>query len=634
MWVGAYWQPIYDSKGASLGIRVSLRDISRRKKAEEEIIMAHKELEIRVNERKEELIKVNETLLGEITERKRMKEELRKSEEQYRLFVQNVKEYAIVFYDSEGCIARWNDGAERITGYRAKEIMGRHISVFYSREDIERKKPWRILEMAAVQGQFKEEGWRMRKDGSRYWADVVINALRDERGSLLGFAGMFRDITERMEAQEALKHRLVIEDLVTTISARFVKIAWEEVGQEIDRTVQEVREFIGADHCFVPLLSEDNLTFTRVYESCSDGIKSHAEEIRSLSLESFPWALDKFRRMEILNIPHTGDLPPEASVEKELWQSQSIQSIIIIPMFSDNSLLGLFGFNNERTRKTWTEEDIKLLKLVGEIFVNALVRHREKIEQKKLEDDIREAEKKAFETRLRENEKWSAIGLMASGIAHDIRNPINFVALALRHLSDKDQKHNGKHSKTQKLIEDAHSELRRVSEMIQGLLEYGRTSTLQLSIENASEILIESRKEILRRRPGEESRIRLEGTNDVFPIWVDRNLLCRTLANLLENALEAGDPETQVRAGVGYNSPNKSELALWIQDQGPGIPEENLEKIFNPYFTTKKFGIGLGLALVKKWVQEIEGKIQVSNVPGGGARFELLFPLFDSKISS
>ena len=303
-------------------------------------------------------------------------------------------------------------------------------------------------------------------------------------------------------------------------------------------------------------------------------------------------------------------------------------------MFSGNSLLGLFGFNNERKGKTWTDEDIKLLRLVGEIFINALVRHRIKAEQKKLEDEIQEVEKKALETRLRENEKWSAIGQMASGIAHDIRNPINFVDLALRHLSDKGRDHNAKHSKTQKLIEDAHSELRRVSEMIQGLLEYGRTSTLQLSIENASEILIESCKEILCRRHGEESRIRLERIHDQFPIRIDRNLLCRTLVNLLENALEASGSETGVRAGVDYNPQRKSELILWIQDHGPGIPEENLEKIFNPYFTTKKSGIGLGLALVKKWVQEMEGKIQVSNVPGGGARFELLFPLFESKIAS
>ena len=163
VWVSACSQPIYDSKGTSLGTRVSLRDISRRKKVEEELVKAHKDLEIRVKERTEERIKVNENLLEEITERKRVEEELRKSEEQFRLFVQNAKEYAIVFYNAEGCIASWNDGAERITGYRAKEIMGKHISVFYSREDNERKKPWRILEITGVQGQFKEEGWRIRQ---------------------------------------------------------------------------------------------------------------------------------------------------------------------------------------------------------------------------------------------------------------------------------------------------------------------------------------------------------------------------------------------------------------------------------------------------------------------------------------
>jgi signal transduction histidine kinase len=174
----------------------------------------------------------------------------------------------------------------------------------------------------------------------------------------------------------------------------------------------------------------------------------------------------------------------------------------------------------------------------------------------------------------------------------------------------------------------------RVSEMVQGLLEYGRTQASHLEVESASQILAESIAEVLRRTPGEESRICLEGIEESFPIHVQRDLLLRALVNLIENALEAGGPNVEVRAGVNYKSKKRDEIVLWIQDSGTGILEENLEKIFTPFFTTKKSGIGLGLTLAQKWVHEMGGQIKVSNVPEGGARFEILFPAKGSKIES
>jgi len=165
--------------------------------------------------------------------------------------------------------------------------------------------------------------------------------------------------------------------------------------------------------------------------------------------------------------------------------------------------------------------------------------------------------------------------------------------------------------------------------MIQGLLDYGRVQTINPEIQNASEILVESHKEITRRHPAEKLCISLEGVDKIFPILVDRDLLFRALGNLLENALEAGGPVGSVRAGVGYQTLDKSNILLWVEDAGPGIAEENLEKIFTPYFTTKKSGVGLGLTLTRKWVHEMGGKIQVHNGPGGGARFELSFPVVD-----
>jgi PAS domain S-box-containing protein len=137
--------------------------------------------------------------------------ELRQSEEQFRLLVGGVKDYAIFMLDQAGNVVSWNTGAEQIKGYRAEEILGRHFSCFYPREDIESEKPERELVSAAKDGRFEEEGWRLRKDGSRFWASVVITALRDKSGVLRGFAKVSRDITKRVEAEVAEKKREALE---------------------------------------------------------------------------------------------------------------------------------------------------------------------------------------------------------------------------------------------------------------------------------------------------------------------------------------------------------------------------------------------------------------------------------------
>ena len=125
------------------------------------------------------------------------------SEEGFRLLIESVREYAIFMLDSGGYVASWNAGAERIKGYRAHEIIGRHFSTFYAAEDLAAAKPARHLEIAREQGRVEDEGWRLRKDGGRFWANVVITALRDAQGNIRGFAKLTRDLTDQRAREEA-----------------------------------------------------------------------------------------------------------------------------------------------------------------------------------------------------------------------------------------------------------------------------------------------------------------------------------------------------------------------------------------------------------------------------------------------
>jgi PAS domain S-box-containing protein len=143
----------------------------------------------------------------EMSRRSQAEQNLRESEERFRLMATRVKEYAILMLDPGGRISSWNAGAERIKGYSAEEIIGQHFSRFYPAADIAQGKPDYELKMAAQQGQFEDEGWRVRKDGSRFWANVVITAMRDDAGRLRGFCKVSRDMTERRRAEEEIKRQ-------------------------------------------------------------------------------------------------------------------------------------------------------------------------------------------------------------------------------------------------------------------------------------------------------------------------------------------------------------------------------------------------------------------------------------------
>ncbi len=204
----------------------------------------------------------------DLTERKRAQEELRRSEEQFRILVEGVRDYAIFMLDPFGHVASWNSGAERIKGYSKSEILGKHFSQFYTEEDRAAGLPGRVLETAARTGCFEAEGWRVRKDGSRFWGYVVINALRDEHGDLVGFAKITRDNTERRAAQQAMEAFAysVSHDLRAPLRGieGFARILLEDFSENLGSIGRRYAERIAAAAYRLQGLISDLLTFSRL----------------------------------------------------------------------------------------------------------------------------------------------------------------------------------------------------------------------------------------------------------------------------------------------------------------------------------------------------------------------------------
>jgi PAS domain S-box-containing protein len=209
--------------------------------------------------------------IRDVTERKLIEEEILQSEERFRLLVLGVKDYAILMLDPEGLVVSWNEGAQRIKGYSAAEIIGQHFSRFYSPEDVAAGAPTHGLEMAQQNGSFENEGWRVRKDGTRFWADVVITAVYGSRGDLRGFSKVTRDITERKRAGDEVR--------ALNEAARRHASQLEIVNQELEAFSYSVSHDLRA-----PLRSIDGFSSALMEDyadKLDDQANSHLKRIRA-----------------------------------------------------------------------------------------------------------------------------------------------------------------------------------------------------------------------------------------------------------------------------------------------------------------------------------------------------------------
>lgn len=187
-------------------------------------------------------------IMRDITERKLAADAIKQGEERFRLMVEGVEDYAILMLDPDGNIVSWNEGAERVKQYKAEEIIGKHFRNFYTPEDQNRKYPEEELRIATAEGHFEDEGWRVRKDGSRFWANVIITAIKDADGRLQGFSKITRDITERKQAEAALREsEYKLRTLLDSMSEGLVQVSNDEVIEFVNDRFCEMTGFCEKD---------------------------------------------------------------------------------------------------------------------------------------------------------------------------------------------------------------------------------------------------------------------------------------------------------------------------------------------------------------------------------------------------
>ncbi|MGE5265186.1 MAG: GAF domain-containing protein, partial [Acidobacteriota bacterium] len=215
------------------------------------------------------------------------------------------------------------------------------------------------------------------KDGSYRWVLARGIALWEAQGQPYRLVGAYTDITDRRRTAETLQARLAFERLITGISTEFINLAPGEIDAGIQRALKAIGEFAGVDRSYVFLMANDGTAMENLYEWCADGIESFIAKIQSIPLETFAWSMERYRRMEVVHVPSLGALPAEASAEKREFESEGIKSLINVPIAYGGKLVGLLGLDSVSAETTWSDDTIALLRIVGEIFANALEHKRE-----------------------------------------------------------------------------------------------------------------------------------------------------------------------------------------------------------------------------------------------------------------
>ena len=341
-----------------------------------------------------------------------LEKEREKAQESLRDTMEKLKEFETMVNRSQALVFRWriapgwpvefvSENVKQQLGYTPEELLSGRVSwvgITYP-DDVPRLEAEVADYTARGITEFTQEYRLITRSGEVRWVVDRTMAIIDSNGKVTHYQGIILDNTERKLAEEKLHYRLELEKLVTSISTKFINLAPDEIDREISLALEQIGKFGGADRCFVLIISPDRKKISNTYEWCAQGIPPYVNKVKDLPVWNYPWINKKLNRHQLVYVPSVANLSAQARMEKAKWQSRDIKSLIAVPLIFSHSLVGYLGFEAVREEKKWENDDIRFMKMIGEIIVNALEHKR-----------VQEALKKVHaELELRVEERTAAL---------------------------------------------------------------------------------------------------------------------------------------------------------------------------------------------------------------------------------
>jgi PAS domain S-box-containing protein len=619
--------------------------------------------------------------------------------DRFALLVDAIADYAIYMLDPEGFIVTWNAGAERIKGYKAVEIVGQHFSRFFTAEDQANKLPAKVMDMARLHGRHEAEGWRVRKDGSRFWANAILQTVHDERGAIIGFAKITRDITERVQAQNALleserRFRILVDSVIDyaifMLDPSGVVVNWnagaerlkgytadEIVGQHFSKFYTQEDRAIGLPGRFLDVASRQGRLATEGWRVRKDGSRFWASVVID-AIRSETGVLQGFAKV-------TRDITERRAALNTISESERQFRLLVagvsdyaIFMLDPNGIIISWNAGAQRI-KGYTEEEIIgqhfskfyteadraagvparalftatkegrfeaegwRVRKSGTMFWANVVIDPIRDEQgrligfAKITRDI--TERRDIQLALQEAQnqrahaqKMDALGQLTGGVAHDFNNLLMVISGhidALKRAVAAD-------AKLARAAEAISLAARQGEALTRQLLTFSRRQTINPTVLDVAASIDEFRK-MLASVIGGAAKLIVTLEPGLWPVKVDANELEVALVNLALNARDAMagggiisiTAENVVLAATDTQAGIAGEfVVLRVSDTGCGIAPDVLPKVFDPFFTTKGVnkGSGLGLSQVHGFVHQSGGTVSIDSTVGQGTTVKLYLP--------
>ncbi len=541
----------------------------------------------------------------------------------FRLLVESVRDYAIFLLDPTGHIRSWNEGAQRIKGYTADEIIGKHFSIFYPPAEIRRGKTEYELRVAIEDGRYEEEGWRIRKDGSRFWANVVITALFDSTGRHVGFAKVTRDLSERKRAEEEravlleLERRAraeaetALEQLQAIQSVTEAALAHLQLDDLLAALLDRISEVLTVDTAAILLLQEDQQVLVPY---AAKGIEEEVELGLSLPVgRGFAGRIAAERRPVVLDdVEHSDVLNP-------VLREQGVKSLLGTPLLVEGRVLGVLHVGTLYHRR-FTEADVAFLQIAADRVALA-IDHARLYEATRLARE--EAEAAAEAVRLRD--EFLAI------TAHELMTPITslrgFAELLVRAAERGEELGS---SRYQRAVRTIHRQARNLSRLVAQLLETSRLDRVGLELDRQRVDLTALVRRVVEQAQAQTERHRLTlAAPDGVEAEIDSFRFEQVLTNLLDNAIKYSPDGGSI--DVALTQPTPECVRLTVTDPGIGIPVDQQEHVFERYHRahadSHRSGLGLGLYLSREIVERHGGRLWVTSAEGAGSRFVVELPV-------